>query len=85
MIEKYFPGISYVELATCCKYVFDRPIKIDFPRLLCEMMNDSAVKAVNSKMDFWVVPDKQMFVACPGGGARNIWEYYIYTCKELNK
>lgn len=85
LIEKHFVGISYVEETTCCKYIFDRPIKIDFPRLFCQMMHDPSIKDGNRLLDFWVVPDKQMFVACPGGGARNIWEYYIYTCKELNK
>jgi hypothetical protein len=85
LIEKHFPGISYIEETTCCKYIFDRPIKIDFPRLFCQMMHDPLVRGSNSKMDFWVVPEKQMFLSCPGNTARNIWEYYLYTCKELAK
>lgn len=85
LIEKYFPSIGWVEERTCCKYILDPSDNIDFSRQFCQMMYDPDVKSGTSKIDFWVIPGQLTFTACPGNGARNIWEYYLYTCKELSK
>lgn len=85
LIEKYFPGIEWLEEKTCCKYILKSSNKLDFSRQVCRMMKDPIAKITSNKIDFWVLPDEKTFQSCPGNSARNIWEYYVYVCKEFNK